>query len=136
MKWAPDLVSYGWHETYNHIVCYDHVFYKHTANNQKNIRQQPMIDKASNQHFIGIHKFNDSQFSEGISCRLSVIHTSNYSIIFFLLYHTFLVWKTKFLVHSPQSRCLLYVLYKIPHAQANFLLAQLKMHLHWWAGEH
>ena len=40
------------------------------------------------------------------------------------------VWETKFLEHLPENRCPLYVLYKIPLAQANFLLAQLKMHLH------
>ena len=40
---------------------------------------------------------------------------------------------TKFLEHSPENRCPLYVLYKIPLAQANFLLAQLKMHSHWRA---
>ena len=33
------------------------------------------------------------------------------------------VWKTKFLEHSPENKCPLYVLYKIPLAQANFLLA-------------
>ena len=41
------------------------------------------------------------------------------------------VWETKFLEHSPENRCPLYVLYKIPLAQANFLLIQLKMHSHW-----
>ena len=46
------------------------------------------------------------------------------------------VWETKFLEHLPEHKCPLYVLYKIPIAQANFLLAQLKMHSHWWAGEH
>ena len=42
----------------------------------------------------------------------------------------FPVWETKFLEHSPEDRCSSYVLYKIPLAQANFLLAQLKMHSH------
>ena len=46
------------------------------------------------------------------------------------------VSETKFLEHSPQNRCSLYVLYKILLAQANFPLAQLKMHSHWQAGEH
>ena len=46
------------------------------------------------------------------------------------------VWETKFLEHSPKNRCPLYVLYKIPLAQANFLLTQLKMYSHWRAGEH
>ena len=32
------------------------------------------------------------------------------------------VWETKFLEHSPEDRCSLYVLYKIRLAQANFLL--------------
>ena len=45
------------------------------------------------------------------------------------------VWETKFLGHSPENRCPLYVLYKISLARANFLLAQLKMHSHWRAGE-
>ena len=40
------------------------------------------------------------------------------------------VCETKFLEHSPQNRCQLHVLYKIPLAQANLLLAQLKMHSH------
>ena len=43
------------------------------------------------------------------------------------------VWETKFLEHLPENRCSLYVLYKIPLAQGNFLLAQLKMHSHWQA---
>ena len=43
--------------------------------------------------------------------------------------------ETKFLEHSPENRGPLYVLYKILLAQANFPLTQLKMHLHWWAGE-
>ena len=30
--------------------------------------------------------------------------------------------------HSPENRCSLYVLYKIPLSQANFLITQLKMH--------
>ena len=46
------------------------------------------------------------------------------------------MWKTKFLEHSPQNRCPLYILCKIPLAQAKFLLAQVKMHLHWWVGKH
>ena len=41
------------------------------------------------------------------------------------------VWETKFMEYSPENRCPLYVLYKISLAQANFQLAQLKMHLHW-----
>ena len=44
-------------------------------------------------------------------------------------------WETKFPEHSPENRCPLYVLYKIPLAQANLSLAQLKMHSHWRAGE-
>ena len=48
------------------------------------------------------------------------------------------VWETKFLEHTPEKQMSLisYVLYIIPLAQANFLLTQLKMHLHWRAGEH
>ena len=45
------------------------------------------------------------------------------------------VWETLFLGHSPENRCLLYVLYKIPLARANFLLTQIKKHSHWRAGE-
>ena len=45
------------------------------------------------------------------------------------------VWETKFLEHLPENRCSLYILYKIPLAKANFLLALLKMHSHWWTGE-
>ena len=45
------------------------------------------------------------------------------------------VWKTKFLEHSPENRCLVYVLYKIPLTQADFLLAQLKIYSHWQAGK-
>ena len=48
-------------------------------------------------------------------------------------YSTVPVWETKFLEHSPDNKCPLYVLYKIPPAQANFLLAQLKIHSHWRA---
>ena len=44
------------------------------------------------------------------------------------------VWETKFLEHLPENRCPLYVLYIISLAQANFLLTQLKMHSHRWAG--
>ena len=40
------------------------------------------------------------------------------------------VWATKFLEHWP-----IYDLHKIPLTQANFLLAQLKVYLHWSAGE-
>ena len=36
------------------------------------------------------------------------------------------VWETKFLEHLPRNKCPLYVLYKIPLAQDNFLLTQLK----------
>ena len=46
------------------------------------------------------------------------------------------VWETKFLEHLPPNKCPLYVLYKIPLAKANFLLTQLKTHLHWWVGEY
>ena len=49
--------------------------------------------------------------------------------------YSYTVRETKFLEHSPENRCPLYVLYKISLAQANFPLAQLKMHLHWWAGQ-
>ena len=45
------------------------------------------------------------------------------------------VRETKFLQHLPPNECPLYVLYKIPLAQVNFLLNQLKMHSHWQAGE-
>ena len=47
------------------------------------------------------------------------------------------VRETKFLEHTPEKQMSLisYVLYIIPLAQANFLLTQLKMHLHWRAGE-
>ena len=45
------------------------------------------------------------------------------------------VWETKFLEHTPENRCPL-ILYKIPLAQANFLLAQLKMYSYWRASEH
>ena len=45
------------------------------------------------------------------------------------------VWETKFLEHSPENKSPLYVLYKIPLAQANFLLTQLKMQSHWPVGE-
>ena len=41
------------------------------------------------------------------------------------------VRETKFLEHSAKNRCPLYALYKIPLAQANFFLTQLKMHSHW-----
>ena len=44
--------------------------------------------------------------------------------------------ETKFLEHSPQSRCPLYVLYKFPLTQVNFLPVQVKMHSHWRADEH
>ena len=44
-------------------------------------------------------------------------------------------WENKFLEHSPENRYPLYVLYKIPLTQANFLLAQLKMYLQWRVGE-
>ena len=39
-------------------------------------------------------------------------------------------WETKFLEHSPENRWRFYALYKIPIAQANLLLPQLKMHTH------
>ena len=42
------------------------------------------------------------------------------------------MWESKFL---PQNRCALYVLYKIPLTQANFLLTQLKMHSHLGVGK-
>ena len=45
------------------------------------------------------------------------------------------VWETTFLEHSPENRGPLYVLYKVPLTQANFLLAQLKKYSHWRAGE-
>ena len=43
------------------------------------------IHKISNQHFIDIQEFNDSQFSKNIGCRLSM-QLFEY---FFLLYHHF-----------------------------------------------
>ena len=46
------------------------------------------------------------------------------------------VWVTKFLERMPQNRCPLYVLYKMPLTQADFLLAQLKMCSNCRAGEH
>ena len=45
------------------------------------------------------------------------------------------MWETKFLEPSPENKCLLYVLYKIPVAQANFLLAQLKIYSYRQAGD-
>ena len=42
------------------------------------------------------------------------------------------VWEIKFLEHLSPSICLIY-LHKITLAQANFLLAQLKIYSHWWA---
>ena len=41
--------------------------------------------------------------------------------------------QAKFQEHLPENRGLLYVLYKIPFIQANFLITQLKMNSHWWA---
>ena len=51
---------------------------------------------------------------------------------FYLIFNV----ETKLFEHSPKYSCPLYVLYQIPLAQANFLLSQLKMHSHWWAGKH
>ena len=42
------------------------------------------------------------------------------------LISTLAVWETKFLEHSPENKCPLYVLYKISLAQTHFPVTQLK----------
>ena len=69
-----------------------------------------------------------------------MMHVSHHTYIWhvgrwFMHFVSVTVWETKFLQHSPENRCPIYVLYKIPLAQADFLLAQLKMHTYWRAGK-
>ena len=65
------------------------------------------------------------------SCRYITELGEKWTIIQILMIFVFSVWETKYLEHSPENGCPWYVLYKIPLAWANYLLAQLKMHWHW-----
>ena len=55
----------------------------------------------------------------------------------FLLFVTIasLGWETKYFRYSPELGSLLYILYKIPLAQACFPLAQANFYSHWQAGK-